>query len=57
MENSSPTTLMISGMTIAAFSLKLMQNYQYIAYASILTGILFFVAGIYKYIKQRNDFI
>jgi hypothetical protein len=57
MENSSPTTLMISGMTIAAFSLKLMQNYHYIAYAAIGIGILFFTIGIYKYIKQRNDFI
>jgi hypothetical protein len=57
MENSSPTTLMISGMTIAAFSLKLMKNYQYLAYAAIIIGILFFTLGIYKYIKQRNDFI
>ena len=57
MENSSPTTLMISGMTIAAFSLKLLKDYHYLAYAAILTGILFFIVGIYKYIKQRNDFI
>ncbi len=57
MENSSPTTLMITGMTLAAFSLKLMKNYPYIAYAAIATGILFFGMGIYKHIKQRNDFI
>ncbi len=57
MENSSPTTLMISGMTFAAFSIKLMENYPFFAYAAIGLGILFFIMGIVKYIKQRNDFI
>jgi hypothetical protein len=57
MGNSSPTTLMISGMTFAAFSIKLMENYPYFAYASIGIGMLFFIFGIIKYIKQRNDFI
>jgi len=57
MENSSPTALMISGMTLAAFSIKLMKDYPYVAYAAIGFGLLFFIFGIYKYIKQRNDFI
>lgn len=57
MGNSSPTTLMISGMTFAAFSIKLMKNYSFLAYTAIGIGILFFILGIVKYIKQRNDFI
>ncbi len=57
MGNSSPTTLMISGMTIAAFSLKLMKEHPYVADAAVVVGILFFILGIYKYYKQKNDFI
>ncbi len=54
MGDSSPSKLMISGMLVAFLSIKLRDHYLYISYAAIILGILFFVVGIIKYIKQRN---
>lgn len=54
MGESSPTTLMFSGIIIASFALKLKQDYIYLAYLAILAGIIIFIIGIVKYIKQRN---
>ncbi len=57
MENSSPTTLMFGGIMLASISLKLQKDYTYIFYIAVITGLVLFVAGIIKYIKQRKDFM
>lgn len=57
MKSSSPTTLMFGGIMIAGISLKLKQNYLYIFYLSVLIGLLLFIIGIIKYIKQQKDFM
>ena len=54
MGDSSPTTLIFSGILISSFALKLKQDYIYLAYGALVIGFIFFVLGIVKYIKQRN---
>ena len=54
MGDSSPTTIIFSGILIASFALKLKQDYIYLAYAAVIIGLGFFIMGIVKYIKQRN---
>lgn len=54
MGNSSPTTLMLTGMVIAAMSFKLQKDYIYISYAAVFIGLAVFIVGIVKYVKQRN---
>ncbi len=54
MGNSSPTTLMFTGMLVAFMSIKLKEEYLYISYAAIVLGFVFFIMGIVKYLKQRN---
>ncbi len=54
MGNSSPTKLMFSGILVAFLSIKLRNDYLYISYAAIILGLIFFIVGIIKYIKQRN---
>ena len=53
MGNSSPTTLMFTGMAVAFLSIKLKQDYLYISYAAVAVGLIIFIMGIVKYIKQR----
>ncbi len=57
MENSSPTTLMFGGIMLASISLKLQKNYPYIFYIAVIAGLVLFIVGIIKYIKQRKDFM
>lgn len=47
---------MFSGILVAFLSIKLRDDYLYISYAAIALGILFFIIGIIKYIKQRNNY-
>ena len=54
MNSSSPTTLMFTGMIVAAFSIKLKTDYRYLSYIAILVGLIIFIMGIVKYIQQRN---
>ncbi len=57
MENSSPTTLMFGGIMLASISLKLQKKYPYIFYIAVIAGLVLFITGIIKYIKQRRDFM
>ncbi|MEE9349390.1 MAG: hypothetical protein V3U80_05025 [Flavobacteriaceae bacterium] len=54
MGNSSPTTLMLTGMLIAFMSIKLKEQYLYISYIVILVGLIVFILGIIKYYQQRK---
>lgn len=54
MGNSSPTTLIFTGMVVAAMSFKLQKDYLYFSYAAIVIGLIMFIIGIVKFIKQRN---
>lgn len=54
MGNSSPTALMFGGMVVASMSFKLKTDYIYFAYAAVIIGLVMFIMGVIKYIKQRN---
>jgi len=54
MGNSSPTTLMLTGMLVAFMSIKLKDTNLYVSYAAIVAGIIFFIMGIIKYYQQRK---
>ena len=56
MGNSSPTTLMFTGMIVAAMSFKLKQDYLYFSYAAIAIGLVMFIMGIVKYYQQRKRY-
>lgn len=56
MGDSSPTSLMFGGMVVASMSLKLKQNYPYIANAAVIIGLVMFVLGLVKYYQQRNKY-
>jgi len=52
MNNSSPQKLILASMFLALVAMKIKEKCYYCFLAALLTGLLFFLFGIYKLIRK-----